>query len=465
MSKAILRFLIISGIVCICAFGASAQEFITRGWLPYQYLGLKNVPIHRYGDTLYAIAGDDSLVAIFRKNGIESWQELSQFSWSDDIQYFEFFLNQHGLPIIYNAYNGVLSRPGDIFYEEYDCPGRPISDARDNIHVIWHSGNDTTRFFYGYSTDTLRTFAIQDTIVAPPTFVHLVSSPNDSIVGAIFYNYQTQTILKYLAINGEAIDFSTPPGSFAFSYWLPNAYDVTLDNSGNLYFVMNTGGIGGAHCAWSEEFGLVFLEQSGDDYVDSPAFEFSFGPNDGEILLIKNGTPPYGFCASGFFASTDAGATWYVSLYEYPVYPSFYGSAPRTYSDTIDYLYFADIPFDNVFYCPIPRETIFSQLVAIEREEAPVPDDISLLNYPNPFNSRTNIVFNLPATSDIELSVYDITGSKVAVLASGRVEAGSHSVTWDGHNKAGHPVSSGIYFYKISINGNHRASKSMLLLK
>ncbi len=151
------------------------------------------------------------------------------------------------------------------------------------------------------------------------------------------------------------------------------------------------------------------------------------------------------------------------------------GSLDHSYSDSASFSHALTWPgngwhvyffrfSDGASTVETPMDSIYVNPNAVD--EDPLPGEFTLgQNYPNPFNSRTNIVFNLPATSDIELSVYDITGSKVAVLASGRVDAGTHSVTWDGYNKAGHPVSSGIYFYSVSINGNHRVSKSMLLLK
>jgi len=80
-------------------------------------------------------------------------------------------------------------------------------------------------------------------------------------------------------------------------------------------------------------------------------------------------------------------------------------------------------------------------------------------NYPNPFNPVTQISFSLPEGSEARLSVYNISGQKVAELVSRKLEAGSYRVNWDGRSFA-----SGVYFYRIEA-GNHQMTKKMVLLK
>jgi hypothetical protein len=92
--------------------------------------------------------------------------------------------------------------------------------------------------------------------------------------------------------------------------------------------------------------------------------------------------------------------------------------------------------------------------------EGPVPTTFALgQNYPNPFNARTSIEFELLEDSDVELSVYDVTGAKVVTLADGEMEAGSHSVNWDAKD-----VASGVYYYSLKANGE-QSSRKMTLLK
>ena len=85
-------------------------------------------------------------------------------------------------------------------------------------------------------------------------------------------------------------------------------------------------------------------------------------------------------------------------------------------------------------------------------------------NYPNPFNLSTTISFYLPGKSDVSLSIYNILGEKVKTLVNGNLDAGNHTVTWDGKNESGSVVASGIYFYKLNA-GDNVTIKKMSLLK
>ncbi len=94
-----------------------------------------------------------------------------------------------------------------------------------------------------------------------------------------------------------------------------------------------------------------------------------------------------------------------------------------------------------------------------------LPDVYSLnQNYPNPFNPVTQIEFALPNPGEVKLAVYNVIGQKVTTLIDGSMQAGYHSIEWDGVNSNGKQVSSGVYFYKIQA-GDYSHSKKMLLLK
>jgi DNA-binding beta-propeller fold protein YncE len=84
-------------------------------------------------------------------------------------------------------------------------------------------------------------------------------------------------------------------------------------------------------------------------------------------------------------------------------------------------------------------------------------------NYPNPFNSTTMIKFDLPRAGRARLVVYNIMGQLVAVPLDRDLPAGSHSIIWDGRNRAGNHVATGVYFYLLSADDNHRARKLLLL--
>lgn len=80
-------------------------------------------------------------------------------------------------------------------------------------------------------------------------------------------------------------------------------------------------------------------------------------------------------------------------------------------------------------------------------------------NYPNPFNPSTVISWQLTVGSDVDLSIYNILGEKVATLISERQEAGYHQVKWDAGDLA-----SGVYYYMIQA-GEYQAGRRMVLLR
>lgn len=85
-------------------------------------------------------------------------------------------------------------------------------------------------------------------------------------------------------------------------------------------------------------------------------------------------------------------------------------------------------------------------------------------NSPNPFNPVTSIKFDMPAAGDVRISVFNVLGQEVNQLADGYRDAGSYEVIWDGKDKGGASVASGIYFYRINTE-QFSETKKMLLLK
>ena len=79
-------------------------------------------------------------------------------------------------------------------------------------------------------------------------------------------------------------------------------------------------------------------------------------------------------------------------------------------------------------------------------------------NYPNPFNPETEIKFEMPVSGYIKLSIYDVSGREVSVLAEGIHNAGVHSYKWNAEN-----YSSGIYFCRLEADGLDNTMKMVLI--
>jgi len=85
-------------------------------------------------------------------------------------------------------------------------------------------------------------------------------------------------------------------------------------------------------------------------------------------------------------------------------------------------------------------------------------------NYPNPFNPTTSISYDLPKSSFVYLTIYDLTGKTVKTLVNSLQYAGYKTVQWNSTNQNNAPVPAGVYFYEVRA-GNLSQTKKMLLLK
>jgi hypothetical protein len=83
-------------------------------------------------------------------------------------------------------------------------------------------------------------------------------------------------------------------------------------------------------------------------------------------------------------------------------------------------------------------------------------------NYPNPFNTRTQIDLFLPEPSEFTFIIFNTLGQQV-YRSSGFLPAGYHPVIWEGGNSNGVPVSTGMYFARLQISGKTFDRKLLLL--
>jgi aminopeptidase N len=88
-----------------------------------------------------------------------------------------------------------------------------------------------------------------------------------------------------------------------------------------------------------------------------------------------------------------------------------------------------------------------------------IPSDFALsANYPNPFNARTTVEYQLPTNCHVRLDVYNISGQKVETLVDGEMPMGHHEVNWDAS-----AASSGVYFYSLKAGDFHQIRKMTLI--
>jgi hypothetical protein len=86
-----------------------------------------------------------------------------------------------------------------------------------------------------------------------------------------------------------------------------------------------------------------------------------------------------------------------------------------------------------------------------------LPSEFALhQNYPNPFNPETAIRFEIPVAGKVTLKIYNALGQEVITLVNASREPGKYAVTWNGRDRAGNRVPSGIYFYQLKVQDGSR---------
>ncbi|MCD4817741.1 MAG: T9SS type A sorting domain-containing protein [Candidatus Cloacimonetes bacterium] len=126
-----------------------------------------------------------------------------------------------------------------------------------------------------------------------------------------------------------------------------------------------------------------------------------------------------------------------------------------------DSIWSHDINFDINSGYPYLRENASSN----NSDVLPANSEITLHNYPNPFNPETIISFSIPRDSKVSLFIYNIKGQKIRMLLDRDFETGMHKIVWNGKNNQNKLVGSGVYFYKLNVNGKTEKINKCILLK
>ena len=113
--------------------------------------------------------------------------------------------------------------------------------------------------------------------------------------------------------------------------------------------------------------------------------------------------------------------------------------------------------FNPQQYAPTP--------IGVKQISTKIPGEFALFqNYPNPFNPATKIKFSIPQGGFVNVIVYDMLGREVSKLVNENLQIGVYEVNFDASN-----ITSGVYFYKISVNSNTGVNwtqtKKMVLVK
>lgn len=336
----------------------------------------------------------------------------------------------------------------------------------------------------------------------------IITASSDGKVAILFLNpvisgefsQVKNDVCYFVSEDGRMWDFRSPDfitdyGNDEQEIYCPWGFDAVFDNEGNMHFTWVTGHIDDdgyfideVTQLWhfSEQTGVINqIAESSDPLLDCmygavtlpismPSISYSdFYLGALEIIYVgydETDASAEGECVGDLYMvyGIEDGMAWsgpynITETHSPDCAPGdcLSENFPSTAENMYDYVHLTYVmqkrgdDADTIYYMPV--------LVPIGddiSEENGLPGSFELLgNYPNPFNVKTTIEFELYEDSDVNLAVYDITGAVVEVLHDGYLESGKQSIAWNAED-----VASGAYFYKLATaEGSH--VKKMVLLK
>jgi len=116
-------------------------------------------------------------------------------------------------------------------------------------------------------------------------------------------------------------------------------------------------------------------------------------------------------------------------------------------------------------YVAVQSNWVNTGTAGVNSDESLIPKEFALYdNYPNPFNPTTQIAVDLPEAAATEITVWNIMGQRVATLYAGDLNAGHHTLNFNGRDNNGNQLTSGMYLYRVTA-GKYNATKKMTLMK
>ena len=191
---------------------------------------------------------------------------------------------------------------------------------------------------------------------------------------------------------------------------------------------------------WTDLSGFAESQDgtSTNGFPDVAVFDLLVMPHDTDILWAAT--------EIGIFVSEDGGGSWQYSDFGLPAV-------------SIWRLRLVDSQILAATHGRGIWTVDLAHVVSSEAEVPVVPAAFSLeQNYPNPFSDRTTLAFTLSAPTQVEISVFDVTGRRLAILVDAHLGAGEHRIPWEAGGYA-----SGVYFSRVKVAGLTSTQRMMLV--
>lgn len=331
-------------------------------------------------------------------------------------------------------------------------PARIVSLAQDggNRNVTLGQG------LYGTLPSALFNVRLRTT-VSDPNGLPDLSTADGSLAARRMHVVFTRDAAGTSRIYLDGSPAATAAGGGDLSNWDP-AYGLALANE---Y---------GAERPWLGELHLVAFygtaltpEQVQQNYVAGPLLEANRPPVARLSASPVGGSAPLTVAFDGT-ASTDADGT--IVDYAWDFGDGAFGSGPTTGHVYGPGLHTATLTVTDDAGATASASVQVAVLTAADAPLSVLPTAWALRPpFPNPFNPRTTIAFDLPEPATVRLEVFDVAGRLVDVLLRDEPHAaGRWEVTWRGRDGSGRGVAAGVYFCRLEA-GDFRATRRLLLVK
>ena len=221
---------------------------------------------------------------------------------------------------------------------------------------------------------------------------------------------------------------------------------IAVDSEGRIFIgTAGHGTMGGGRVFRSEDNGETWQKVAGDGAY---TWNILIDKDDDIFLGMSD---DWGFL--GVCTSSDHGETWEF-VNEGLGGPDLSGGAGGIRDMAISEDGFIYLATDGGVYRSVKTTT------SIDNEQLVIKNYSLEQNYPNPFNSVTNISFRIPATSEVNLTVFNNKGEFIRDICNERLIKGTHKYSFEADD-----LKSGVYFYKLKVDNKTVSTKKMLYIR
>ena len=263
------------------------------------------------------------------------------------------------------------------------------------------------------------------------------------IITDIDNNGLNEMVCATSGVNSLSGDLITPGSLFMVG----GVNDVSNMSYANFNFFKNySGGLRGLAIGDADNDGNPNLYLAG--HYDEALYDWEF--NGGDPLEVNSYTERIVFVddtTDNFTPGNDQGKL----------------RIAKVFSGDIDNDGLGDIIFSSGSFAPDKPHLFMienEETLEISSSKNTVPSVITISqNYPNPFNPQTNFHYTIHKAGKVSFSIYNVVGELIYTINKGMLFTGDYNITWKGVDNLNQPVSSGVYFYQLTLGESVKSGK------